>query len=225
MPPNEHPAQYPDLTLSTPIKFLAAGHRGPHSGFDYTPYLPEGDAPGKWLTVRGRLRTCERGIHYTTPEQGVAWLREECWRFEPAGVTQQEGDKWVTSKGRLLRQLTTWNSRTQRLFACDCAEHVLPLYERRHPNDARPRNAIAVARRYATGEASVEELRRAQVAAAAAAADAYAAGAAADAYAPDATADDAAAYAPDAGGGGGARRAEREWQGARLLRYLRGELR
>ena len=35
------------------------------------------------------------------------------------------------------------------LFAADCAERVLPLFEQRFPNDDRPRKAIAAARNYA----------------------------------------------------------------------------
>ena len=41
-----------------------------------------------------------------------------------------------------------------RLFACDCAERVLPLFEKRYPNDKRPRKAIEVARRFVIGEAT-----------------------------------------------------------------------
>ena len=62
--------------------------------------------------------------------------------------------------------------RIARLFACDCAERVLPLYEAKHPDDPRPRNAIAVARRYAMGEATSMELAAARAAARAAAGDA-----------------------------------------------------
>lgn len=32
------------------------------------------------------------------------------------------------------------------VWAIDCAERVLPLFERKHPEDARPRHAIAVGR-------------------------------------------------------------------------------
>ena len=60
-----------------------------------------------------------------------------------------------------------------REFACDCAERVLPLYEGRYPDDPRPREAIAVVRRYLAGTATEAELR------AAAADAAYAAAAAA----------------------------------------------
>lgn len=38
-----------------------------------------------------------------------------------------------------------------RLFAADCAEMVLPIYEKQFPNDDRPRKAIQAARDYANG--------------------------------------------------------------------------
>ena len=46
-----------------------------------------------------------------------------------------------------------------RLFACDCAESVLHIFEEQYPNDNRPRNAIEVSRKFANGEATIEELR------------------------------------------------------------------
>jgi hypothetical protein len=52
-----------------------------------------------------------------------------------------------------------------RLFACDCAERALPIYERDYPGDLRPRAAIAVARRFAAGEATPGELAAARAAA------------------------------------------------------------
>jgi len=45
-----------------------------------------------------------------------------------------------------------------RLFACDCAERVLPLYEKEYTDDKTPRQAIETARRYADGKATTEEL-------------------------------------------------------------------
>jgi len=87
-----------------------------------------------------------------------------------------------------------------RLLACDFAEHVLPIFEARRPNDQRPRKAIEVARRFARGQADRDELIAARKGAAAA----YAAYAAA-AYAAYA----AAAYAAYAAA---ARLNERQWQ-------------
>ena len=59
-----------------------------------------------------------------------------------------------------------------RLFACECAEEVLLIYEREYPKDSRPRKAIETARRYANGEATLEELDAAEDAARDAAEDA-----------------------------------------------------
>ena len=55
-------------------------------------------------------------------------------------------------------------------WAADCAERVLPLFEREAPDDDRPRDAIARARAYARGELdSAGEIRRRFVAGRAAA--------------------------------------------------------
>ncbi len=43
-----------------------------------------------------------------------------------------------------------WFDRERRLFACDCAERVLPIFERAHPGHSGPRRAIEHARVAAT---------------------------------------------------------------------------
>ena len=58
----------------------------------------------------------------------------------------------------LLQPLTPMQ---HRLFACDCADHVLPLFERSFPHDDRPRTAIAAARAYAYGQVSAAALAEA----------------------------------------------------------------
>ncbi len=55
--------------------------------------------------------------------------------------------------------------RIARLFACDCAQIVLPLFERDNPDDKRPRQAIDVARKFASGDATQAELDAARAAA------------------------------------------------------------
>jgi len=57
------------------------------------------------------------------------------------------------------------HKREIRLFAADCAESVLHIYENAHPDDDRHRKAIEAARRYANGEISEEELEDASRAA------------------------------------------------------------
>jgi hypothetical protein len=52
-----------------------------------------------------------------------------------------------------------------RLFAADCAESVLHIYEKQYPNDDRPRKAIQAARDYANGVIGKDELDAARAAA------------------------------------------------------------
>jgi len=50
------------------------------------------------------------------------------------------------------------SDRDLRLFACDCAEHVLHFFEKKFPVDKRPRECIEVARRFVMGEATADEM-------------------------------------------------------------------
>ncbi|KQY57338.1 MULTISPECIES: putative immunity protein [unclassified Nocardioides] len=47
------------------------------------------------------------------------------------------------------------------LWAADCAEHVLPLFEAARPDDPRPRQAIDAARAWVRGEVRMMEARAA----------------------------------------------------------------
>lgn len=49
-------------------------------------------------------------------------------------------------------------------WAADCAEHVLPLFTAKYPEDERPSRAIETARAWSRGEASVAEAREAALA-------------------------------------------------------------
>ena len=46
-------------------------------------------------------------------------------------------------------------------WAADCAEHVLHLFAEVHPSDARPSHAIAIAREWSSGNATVGHARQA----------------------------------------------------------------
>jgi hypothetical protein len=84
------------------------------------------------------------------------------------------------------------------LFLADIAESVLPIYEKKHPDNDAPRKAIEAIRKYHKGEIDREQLTAAAYAAAAyadAAAAAYAAYAAAAYAAAADAAYAAAAYA------------------------------
>ena len=122
-----------------------------------------------------------------------------------------------------------------RLFACDCAERVLPLFEKEYPDNQGPRQAIEVARLFAEGKATTQELEAAWAAARDARAAAWdAAWAAARAAAWDAAwaaawaaardaAWDARAAARDAAwaaASDAAWDAEQKWQGQHLQEML-----
>jgi len=60
------------------------------------------------------------------------------------------------------------DQRTRQLLACRWAEDVLPIWDAQYPDDGRPRETIAVGRRFANGEATAKELSVACAAATAA---------------------------------------------------------
>src|SRR5512136_877972 len=117
------------------------------------------------------------------------------------------------------------------LWAADCAEHVLPHFEQRHPDDSRPRQAIEAARAWARGEIDVGSARAAALEAHAAARAAAepsaraAARAAGHAAATGHVADHAraaASYALNAvKAATGSDAAESDWQRRRLPKRLR----
>ena len=226
-------------------KVLTKDNRSCYSDNPVTYSLPHAGEPGDWMPpVQGDLVACKNGYHLCRFKDLVWWLNETIWEAEASDETLvvdgQEG-KVVARTCRILRRVEAWNERTARLFACDVAERVLPIYEREYPTDSRPRQAIDMARHYANGDAIDEELAAARDAARAAArtpawaaraaaraaraaardaarAAAWAAEDAARAAARDAAraaAGDAAWAARDA-----ARAAEREWQTQCLACYM-----
>ena len=174
------------------------------------------DLGGGWMPRIDGIEPCKRGYHLCDGElQLVEWVGPSIWEAEWRGDRIDAGDKIVVSEARLVRKLATWNDRTARLFACDCAERVLGLFESKYP-DSRPRTAIEVSRRFAVGDASRAELDAAWVAARDAARDAARVAARDAAWV-------AAGVAARGAARGAARDAERKWQAERLVRYLFGE--
>ena len=198
----------------TLYKVLDADGQAFHGGHGAWSLPHDGD-PGDWMPPIADIKLCKRGYHLCRPDDLVRWLGPIICVAEYRGKRVDGDDKIVVAEARLLRQCVGWNERTVRLFACDCAEHVLPLFERWWPNDTRPRNCILLARRYADGQTTRQELAAAWAAAgdAARAAAWAAAGDAARAAARAAAGDAARAAAGDA---------ELEWQTTTLLQYVEG---
>lgn len=134
-------------------------------------------------------------------------------------------------------RLEEGDHRSLALWAADCAERVLPLFEKKFPKDDRPRKAIEALRAWTRGEIRVGEARAAGVAAHAAAreadegatrAAARAAGQAAGVAHMAAHAHHAAAYAVKAVAyaavptdAAAATARERDWQSRHLPKHLR----
>ena len=121
--------------------------------------LPSGARPGKFLTVDGKIAACHRGLHFCREDQLVEWLGPAIWVFEPRGEIVDVGNKLVCGKGRLVSHCSGWNERTARLFAVDCATRALNREKRsgRTP-DKSSYDALKVARRFANGDATSDEL-------------------------------------------------------------------
>jgi len=119
--------------------------------------------------IDGQLVPCQNGYHLCHESDLLKWLGPTIYEAEYRGERLDDDDKIVVREARLIRYMDTWNERTARLFLCDLAEKVLPIYESAYPSGDRPRKAIEIARRFANGNASKEELDAARDAASASA--------------------------------------------------------
>ena len=137
-------------------KTLTATGTSPYQSATWA--LPQGDQPGEWMpAIKGPLELCANGYHLCTEEHLVQWLGATIYEAElEADSEVLEGDNKRACRGpvRLVRKLDAWTDTTSRLFAADCAERVLPIWQRRYPDDGRPAEAIAAARAFARGEIS-----------------------------------------------------------------------
>jgi hypothetical protein len=185
--------------------------------------IPHDGEPGDWMPeIIGELIPCKNGYHLCRTKDLVVWLNDEIYEAEFEGEIIESDDKVVVRKARLLRKLKTWDEKTTRLFAAECAERVLHLYEEKYPDDNRPRLAIEASREYANGKISAAASAAASNSAWAAAsaaksnsawtASAWAAASAAKSNSAWAAAS-AAAWAAD-------RDSEKAWQTKRFLEYL-----
>ena len=182
-------------------------------------HLPSGRRPGRWLPAIASPVLCTRGYHLVPAMHILQWLQAGyvVWEAEGRGARTSSGDKVAYGQARLLRRVGSMDERALRLFAADCAERILPIFERDCPADDRPRRAIEAARGYCAGTVTREQMAAAWDAArdAARAAAWDAARAAAWAAAGD------AAWAARDAAGAAARAAAQRWQTRRLLAYLR----
>ena len=158
--------------LTGPLyKWLLADRRSPTQIFHW----PEEDA--LW-TPPAKPILCESGWHGMEEKDVLTHLPgvgAVLYEVEVRGEIVRGADKFAAESMRSKYVVGEATERNLRLFAADCAEDVLPIFLKVRPNDNRPAEAIAVARRYANGEATEQERDAAGDAAWAAARDARAA--------------------------------------------------
>ena len=210
----------------TYYKVLAVDGISPQHGGSGKWFVPKGKRVGKWMPAIKDISPCSRGYHFATIEQLPKWVGPTLYEIEVRGQIIHASDKGVAEQARLVRRIETCNDKTLRLYAADCAERVVSLYEKYHPTDTRPRKAIQAARDFANGKITAEELKTsadasnaAANAAAAANSAAYAANSANAAHYAN-----SAAYAANSANAASAAAAnsaaERKWQSERLRYYL-----
>lgn len=139
------------------FKVLGKNRQPIHGGAGQWPYR-------KWTDPIENIKPCVRGYHIVEAHQITPLLPADCeiWEVEAGEQIITQGDKSVTDRARLVKKMR-WDDRIARLFAADCAEHVLHLVPEQ---DRGPFvESIRVARMYANGEASRAELAAARAAA------------------------------------------------------------
>lgn len=140
--------------------------RADEQGRAFSPNKPyERWTVGQTRTLDGEILPCKYGFHGSpTLWQALRYAPGPlACKVELGGtIIEHGGDKVVASQKTLLAAVRV--ERELRLFAVDCAEHVLHIYESAHPNDDRPRRAIAAARDYAEGRISADALAEASMA-------------------------------------------------------------
>jgi len=216
---------------------------------------------GKWLIDKKMpeikdVEPCKRGYHLCRGLPHTDLMRWIGPYIHPVldfgGKVVVCDEKVVVGWAKIGPAIESWNERTTRLLAADCAERAVNKFWRpqklgiNRGHWAAPRRAMAATRKYAAGDLSGKDLGAAQDATAAActaarnaaweaalaawaaactaAGDAaWAATAAAAGDAARAAAVAAAVAAARAAAGGAAGISERRWQTKKLLTILKGE--
>jgi hypothetical protein len=95
--------------MSAPLLFkvLSTDHLSVYQNFDYKPYLPKKDAPGKYLPKEVRLQMCNSGWHFTIRPELHWRAGADLYVAETRGkVLMESGDKLAAESGRLVELVT-----------------------------------------------------------------------------------------------------------------------
>jgi len=127
--------------MKTRYKFLKTGYKSGHGDMKWK--------VGKWYTHDGGLDMCQSGFHCSKGiYQAFNYVQGPILaKVEVDGKSIIEDDKEVWEKMRIIKSWR-WTKRDSVLFSIYAASLVLKNFEKKHPNDKRPRQAIQAAKRW-----------------------------------------------------------------------------
>lgn len=102
---------------------------------------------GKWYKIDGELEICKRGFHAS--KKAIDAMRyidcEVLAKVEVKGKSEKESDKECWSEMKIIKTYK-WTKKDSISLAIYSAELVLNNFEKKFPNDNRPRLAIEAAK-------------------------------------------------------------------------------
>ena len=104
---------------------------------------------GKWKRHDGGIEMCAKGFHACeTAYQSLSYVYGDKWFIvEARGNILKDTNKFVASEMRLIKEIDV--KKVLVPFACIVAKRSLANFEKKYPNDKRPREAIDAALKYA----------------------------------------------------------------------------
>jgi hypothetical protein len=114
---------------------------------------PTDSGPGDWMPAyEGELEPWKNAYPlYRGARQLLNRLGSEIFEAEVDGEVIEDERLIHARRARLLAK-TAWDERSALLFAIECAERVLPLFEKVNPREARPRRGLEAARAHIDGK-------------------------------------------------------------------------
>ena len=104
---------------------------------------------GEWKHQDGEMSLCNNGFHCSKEiNQAFSYVSGEILaQVEVKGVSVAEETKEVWSDMRIVKAWN-WSKKDSVELAIFSAELVIDIYEKKYPNDDRPRKAIEAAKKY-----------------------------------------------------------------------------
>jgi len=129
---------------------------------------------GEWVKHDGKLEMCSSGLHSSpTVYQALSYVPGSVLsQVEVKGKSLKDKDKWCSSEMRIIRAWK-WQKKDSMALAIFAAESVLKNFEKKYPDDKRPREAIEAAKKVLASDTAKN--REAASSASSAASSAYAA--------------------------------------------------